>query len=96
MKIEGSGSGSISQSGMDPRIRIGIHTKMSWIRNTGTYNDVRYNGINVCSCCNGAGRAWRAGEQQRPAGADGPGARGAYSERKGDSSGLSVSVPGPS
>jgi hypothetical protein len=22
-------------SGMDPRIRIRIHTKMSWIRNTG-------------------------------------------------------------
>jgi hypothetical protein len=36
MKIEGSGSasGSISQRGVDPRIRIRIHTKMSWIRNT--------------------------------------------------------------
>ncbi len=31
MKIEGSGS---SSRGMDPRIRIRIHTKMSWIRNT--------------------------------------------------------------
>jgi hypothetical protein len=55
-----------------------------------------YNGMNVCSYCHGAGRAWRAGEQQRPAGEDGPGVGGAYSERKGDSRGLSVSVPGPS
>ncbi len=27
----------IHQSGMDPRIRIRLHTKMSWIRNTGLY-----------------------------------------------------------
>jgi hypothetical protein len=32
LKIEGSGSGLVR--GMDPRIRIRIHTKMSWIRNT--------------------------------------------------------------
>jgi hypothetical protein len=31
-KIAGSGSESISQGGMDPRIRI--LPKMSWIRNT--------------------------------------------------------------
>jgi hypothetical protein len=31
--IAGSGSGSISQR-HKPRIRIRIHTKMSWIRNT--------------------------------------------------------------
>jgi hypothetical protein len=43
---------------------------------------VMYYGMNVCSCCHGAGGALRAGEQQRPAGEDGPGARGAYSERK--------------
>ncbi len=38
MKIEGSGSRSINPlvRGMDPRIRI--HTKMSWIRNTGKYD----------------------------------------------------------
>ncbi len=33
-KIAGSGSGSISQR-HGPRIRIRIHPKMSWIRNTG-------------------------------------------------------------
>jgi hypothetical protein len=44
MKIEGSGSasGSISQRGMDPRIRIRIHTKMSWIRNTGSGDGIIY------------------------------------------------------
>jgi hypothetical protein len=34
MKIAGSGSGSMVR-GIDPRIRIRIHAKMSWIRNTG-------------------------------------------------------------
>ncbi len=36
MKIEGSGSASGSGlvRGMDPRIWIRIHTKISWIRNT--------------------------------------------------------------
>jgi hypothetical protein len=38
MKIAGSGSGSLSQrhGSADPRIMIRIHTKMSWIRNTGS------------------------------------------------------------
>jgi hypothetical protein len=37
MKIAGSGSADPDPlvRGMDPRIRIRIHVKMSWIRNTG-------------------------------------------------------------
>jgi hypothetical protein len=31
--------------GMDPRIRIRIHPKMSWIRNTGRYNYLPYKGF---------------------------------------------------
>jgi len=47
MKIEGSGSGSISQIN-GSRIRIRIHTKISWIRNTvSKYNLVKVPEVEV-------------------------------------------------
>jgi hypothetical protein len=33
--------------GMDPRIRIRIHPKMSWIRNTGSYSDTKWSRRNI-------------------------------------------------
>jgi hypothetical protein len=55
MKIEGSGS--ISHCSIVPRIRIRIHTKISWIRNTAVKepND-RFQGINSASLYSLAGR----------------------------------------
>jgi hypothetical protein len=39
---------SIRFRGMDPRIQIRIHTKMSWIRNTGARNYPILRGVPVC------------------------------------------------